>query len=404
MNQRILENGTLSFSNEGFARGAVEETFYPWDETIARWEREGLPPDFLKTVKFPDVPSDILYYYRDKPISPVERFYHVMMTEAVYDHEQRLGLDPVKRMAFRIPFQCFEEELREDAPTYFIRRDRDGWVRKYHKNSPLVEGLTPVISCEEDWARLKEKTKAALAAHCTRENALKFYGRYSEGCKNGDFVIRFRLNGFFWTPRDLFGVEEHLMAFYDYPALLHDINRFILDTYLAQMDIILDIITPNIILLEEDLSGKDGPMISPACFDEFVGAYYREVVPFLKSRRVSHVFVDTDGDFRTLIPNFIKFGIDSFLPLDVNAGVDIVALRAQFPDIKLLGGFDKLQIQDGPQAIDREFERLLPVIRGGGYLPSCDHQPAPSTSLENYKYYLKRLREVMTEHRGEGRA
>ena len=65
--------------------------------------------------------------------------------------------------------------------------------------------------------------------------------------------------------------------------------------------------------------------------------------------------------------------------------------------MKFIGAFNKLKIAEGPESIDREFDRLLPVIRQGGYLPGCDHQAAPSTSLENYRYYVKRLWEVMSQ-------
>jgi hypothetical protein len=83
--------------------------------------------------------------------------------------------------------------------------------------------------------------------------------------------------------------------------------------------------------------------------------------------------------------------------VDVNAGVDIVAVREKYPDVPFVGGFNKLCIADGHEAIDQEFQRLLPVIRQGGYLPGADHQVAPSTPLEYYKYYIGRLREVMAE-------
>ena len=55
---------------------------------------------------------------------------------------------------------------------------------------------------------------------------------------------------------------------------------------------------------------------------------------------------------------------------------------------------------EGKEAIDKEFERILPVIRQGGFIPGADHQVAPSTSLENYKYYIEKLNEAMT-HCGE---
>jgi hypothetical protein len=49
------------------------------------------------------------------------------------------------------------------------------------------------------------------------------------------------------------------------------------------------------------------------------------------------------------------------------------------------------------KAIDEEFNRILPIIRQGGYVPGCDHQVAPSTTLENYQYYIMRLKEAMIQ-------
>ena len=264
----------------------------------------------------------------------------------------------------------------------------------WYKNYSLLQ---PVIREEEDWNRLKEKILFELEHFCGDEKLKEIYGKYREEHERGEFSIRFRASGFFWTPRELLGVEEHLLAFYEMPELLHEINRFVLETYLEYFDKIFSILQPEVILFEEDLSGANGPMISPAMFDEFVGDYYKELVPFLKKKGVKNVFVDTDGDFRQLIPNFLKAGVDGFLPMDVNAGMDIVQVRKEFPDVKFIGAFNKLAIAEGKEAIDREFERLLPVIRQGGYIPGADHQIAPSTALENYRYYLKSLKEVMRQ-------
>ena len=41
----------------------------------------------------------------------------------------------------------------------------------------------------------------------------------------------------------------------------------------------------------------------------------------------------------------------------------------------------------------REFERLLPVMRSGGYVLSVDHQTPPEVSLDNYQIYIRLLRE-----------
>ena len=114
---------------------------------------------------------------------------------------------------------------------------------------------------------------------------------------------------------------------------------------------------------------KNGPMISPELFDEFIGSYYKRLIPVLKSKGVKHMFVDTDGDFKKLIPNFIESGVEGFLPMDVNAGMDVPTVRKEFPNLKFIGGFNKICIAEGKDAIDREFERIITVVRQGGYIP-----------------------------------
>lgn len=165
------------------------------------------------------------------------------------------------------------------------------------------------------------------------------------------------------------------------------------------MESIFKIVTPSLVFFEEDLSGKNGPLISADIFDEFVAPYYRQIIPFLKEQGVANVFMDTDGNFTLLIPSILEAGIDGVLPVDVNAGVDIVEVRRQYPTLKFFGGFNKLCITEGKEAIEEELERLTPVIKQGGCIVCTDHQAAPHTSLEDYKYYVKRLKETMAQYR-----
>lgn len=400
MNAFEREVKTLSFSNEGLDRGVVEESMYPWDKTVSAWDAQGLKTGFLDKVHFATLPTDNLYAY-NAPYEPWENYYNTMMTEPVFEHESHFAFDPVKRICFRIPFISFDEEIREETDSYVIKRDRDGWIRKYPKGEGLVEDIRPVVTDEEGWEKLKAHVQEQIRIHLTPEHMHQAFDKYAEGCKRGDYVVRLRLQGFFWCPRDLFGIEDHLYAYYDYPEVLKDIARFQLDVYKEQLDGILNILTPSLVFFEEDFSGKNGPMISPELFDEFVVPCYQEIIPFLKERGVANVFLDTDGDFTLMVPNILKAGLDGVLPVDVNAGVDIVEVRKQFPTLKFFGGFDKLAIIEGKDAIEAEIKRLEPVIRQGGCIICTDHQAAPHTPLENYRYYVQRLHEVMCEWRGE---
>ena len=59
----------------------------------------------------------------------------------------------------------------------------------------------------------------------------------------------------------------------------------------------------------------------------------------------------------------------------------------------MLGGFDKTIMHLGEDAMRREFERLLPAMRSGGYIPSVDHQTPPDVSVGQYRTYVKLLAE-----------
>jgi len=43
-----------------------------------------------------------------------------------------------------------------------------------------------------------------------------------------ELMVWISLDGFFWFPRTLLGIEQHLYAFYDYPGLLKEINEALL--------------------------------------------------------------------------------------------------------------------------------------------------------------------------------
>jgi uroporphyrinogen-III decarboxylase len=64
-----------------------------------------------------------------------------------------------------------------------------------------------------------------------------------------------------------------------------------------------------------------------------------------------------------------------------------------FTDFKIIGAYDKMVMSKGEAAMRAEWERLLPAMKTGGFIPSCDHQTPPEVSLENYKIYLELMKE-----------
>jgi uroporphyrinogen-III decarboxylase len=65
--------------------------------------------------------------------------------------------------------------------------------------------------------------------------------------------------------------------------------------------------------------------------------------------------------------------------------------------MRFVGCFDKMTMNRGEGAMRAEFERLVPVAAGGGFVVSVDHQTPPGVSYEEYRLYLELFREYGAE-------
>ena len=210
----------------------------------------------------------------------------------------------------------------------------------------------------------------------------------------GERVVWISFNGFFWNPRTLFGIEGHLFSFYDQPELYHRMNRDLLDFNLRMLDGFCEqVCVPQFMTFAEDMSYNHGPMLSKELFDEFLAPYYKPLCAELKRRGI-RVLVDSDGDVEPLIPWLKEVGVEGILPLERMAGVDVANIRKDHPEWLMIGAYDKLVMKNGEAAMQAEFDRLSPTMRGGGFIPSVDHQTPPDVSFENYGIYLKLLEQV----------
>ena len=149
----------------------------------------------------------------------------------------------------------------------------------------------------------------------------------------------------------------------------------------------------------EDMSFKNGPLISPALFRTFCAPYYKRITDFLRARGIANIFVDTDGDCWLLIPEFIDAGLSGMYPFEVQSGMDIVEVRKMHPELCIIGGLDKRAVAEGKEAIDAELDtKLPPLLTSGRYIPTCDHLVHPEISWDNYCYFRRRVREYIEKY------
>lgn len=209
---------------------------------------------------------------------------------------------------------------------------------------------------------------------------------------DGDAVVWITLEGFFWFPRTLMGFTNLMLAYYDQPELVHRINQELLEYNLRLLDQIEKTGKPTFVTVAEDMSYNSGPMVSREICDQFLSPYYRQLLERTIAMNML-TFVDTDGDVTRLIPWLQSLGIDGVLPLERQAGVDAMSLRQSFPTLGMIGHFDKMRMSGSEAVLRREFDRLTPLTRTGGFIPSVDHQTPPNVSLKQYRGYLRLLEE-----------
>ncbi len=276
------------------------------------------------------------------------------------------------------------EEMREHfgLDTFFQL-----WISPLVSSCPEPESHgAGLISDEDDYEKLRHHLypEAALDKEVVKGWAKKQ--------QNGEAVIWFTLEGFFWYPRTLFGIEKHMYAFFDKPELIHKMNEDLAAFSLRAIDELCSVCSPSFMTFAEDMSYNHGPMLSKQAFDEFLAPYYLKVIPELKKRNIIPL-VDSDGDVTELIPWLKEVGVEGLLPLERMAGVDVAKIRNAHPTFKMIGAYDKTVMHLGEEAMRKEFERLLPTMKTGGFIPSVDHQTPPDVSMENYKCYIRLLKE-----------
>jgi len=385
MNDKERFHAVMRFE-EGVRVPRWEQGF--WGGTIERWYQEGMPqqygvegdPAYGDTVRGPAT-----------PIAAGDRICPDVATEA--------GLD---LPTWRVPVElflspAFGEEVLEDHGEQVIVRDAMGIVKRMAKDRDSIPHfLSWPVATRADF-------EALAAERLDPDTAQRFPADWDAQVERlnayeGVVAIGGHPCGFFGAPRYLMGEVELMMGFLQEPELVRTIVNRLADLWVALYDRILSQVKVDCIHLWEDMSYKNGSLISPALFDEFLVPAYRKVTDVARSHGVTTIIVDTDGDCRELIPLFLKGGVSGVYPFEVQAGMDVRQIRKDFPQLQILGGIDKKVLAGSRDDIDAELERRIPgMVRQGGYIPMGDHQIPPDVPWQNYLYYRRRLAEMADE-------
>lgn len=336
-----------------------------WEETITRWQKEGMPQEFK--------------------VENAHRFFGLDFYEGepVFATGTNAGLIPP-----------FEEIVLEDRGDSQVAQQADG-VRVLRKkpSDTIPAHLGHLLTDRQSWL---EHYKPRLDPTHPRRMPADLAERVNLWSQPdfGELVVPW-VGGLYGWIRDWMGVEAVSLVVYDDPAFFEEMIETLADCKYATLERLLSSGAKiDACAFWEDMCYNAGPLLSPSHFKKYMSPHYRRINDLLDRYGVDIRWVDCDGNIEKLIPLWLESGIQCIMPLEIGAwGSDPLKYRQQYgKDFRMMGGFSKRILAGSFKEIEHEVQRLTPLIEEGGFIGFCDHLVPPDVPLENYLYFTKLIR------------
>ncbi len=326
-----------------------------FEETLERWQGEGLPAD----------------------VDPGEFF----------------GFDRYEVIPVCVGlFPPFRVQVLEESSERRVLIDSDGVMKEEKKPYPsMPRFLKFPVKDRESWEKLKERLNPASPARYPR-----WWDDRKRSWKDRDYPLGINAGSFYGWPRNWIGVENLSYLLYDDPDLVADMCRYLADFIVKVMERAVEEVELDFALIWEDLAFKTGPLISPELFRKFMLPGYKKVTLFLKGHGIDIILVDSDGNCDVIMPLWIEGGVTALYPFEVAAGSNALATREKYgKKLAIIGNIDKRALAKGKKEIEEEvLSKVPPLLASGGYIPFVDHCVPPDVPFENFCYYLNLIRDL----------
>ena len=211
----------------------------------------------------------------------------------------------------------------------------------------------------------------------------------------GEKVICAICRDAFFNPSYLRGQENFLMDMIEHPALVHELIEIALSYDLRVTQRLIEA-GVDVIVLGDDYADRNGPLMSPCHFKEFILPGLKRAVDSAHEAG-AYVVKHTDGNITSLLDMITETGIDAINPLEPAADVDIAYVKREYGDrVAIIGNIDcgELLCRSSPDEVRRVTrETIAAAAPGGGFCLSSSNSIHSSVKPENYLAMVETLRE-----------
>ena len=332
-----------------------------WSQTLTEWRKQGMPQGVE--------PDD--FFGMDKqwqwaPYSP--------------------GLLP-----------AFERKVLEDGPDFEVVLGGDGVIARQPKDfTSMPDFIGYTLKDRASW---EEHYKWRLNPDTPGRIGPEFFERCKQ-LQNRDFPALISCGSVLGSIRNWFGLENFSYIQFDDPKLFAEIVETNAHCIAVTMERALEEarklgVTFDMGHFWEDICYNHGPLVHPKTFREVAAPQIKRITDVGRKFGINLFSVDCDGKIDELILPWRQAGIQTMFPIEVGDWADPVELRKRFgKELLMMGGVDKRILAKGRDKIDAMIDHLTPLVNEGAFLPTPDHRVPPDVSLDNYIYYLNRIKKV----------
>lgn len=206
-----------------------------------------------------------------------------------------------------------------------------------------------------------------------------------------DYAVVFHFSGdMMLLSQYMRGFEEWFMDISLNPSIIEAILDRILDFWLKVAEISFPIVRDyvDVVTLVDDVSTKDGLMISPEMYHKYIKPRQRKLFDIIKAKLNAKILYHCCGAVFDLCPDFIDLGVDALNPVQVSAkGMDTARLKQEYGQhLSFWGGIDTTTVlsRGNTENVRREVsQRIDDLAAGGGYVIAAVHNILPGVSPQN---------------------
>ncbi len=290
------------------------------------------------------------------------------------------------------------------VPTMIYADDEVEWVEK-DREMPIfrdkwgaLQTLThDAIPIPTSPARIE--TPEDLASYTPPDPAdspvIEKIRRFKEKYPNGEKAIAV-VGESGWAPA-LFlraGLENLLLDFAMRPEFVKDIMKIGTEYYSALYPMVLEA-GADICFLGDDYSDKNGPMMSPALFEEIILPCDAQVVSVIK-KAGGYCIKHIDGNIQKIIDMLVSTGLDCLGPLEDVPEMELDKILDRYPGkIAVMGNVSVDLLSRGTEEdVIAATKRLLATVsKKGGHIMSSGNTIAHSVKPENFLAMVKTTKE-----------